>query len=313
VTSVRRVGFLLVAVTFVLAGCNAPTSRETSGPKELRPGDLVAIEGAAPIGRFFVKAGADDLAADLYRVSFSPPTYARLTTDERVTTVGGCEDRVIVAAAQRKVGYVDTLQEFRAGKLTAVEGLGMERGSVPELSEDCRFLYLKPKDQDGDLIQQIQLFDPTTGSTSTVVSDADVYGASWGPGGEILVLHREPTGPRLEVIRPDGGRSEIDPQAPDVGNTQWGRTGWIAMAVFREPRLPPTSSLLLNPASGERVTLDGWLPLAWSPSGDQLLVRDAEVGTTLAVVETTNLTKTRNVGASEVGPIWDAVWLTEKD
>jgi hypothetical protein len=308
----RRVRFLFVAVTFVLAGCSAPTTRDTSAPKAARPGELVAIEGAAPIGRFFVKAGADDLAADLYRVSFAPPTYARLTTDERVTTVGGCEGKVIVAAAQRGVGYVDTLQELRANKLTAIEGLGMERGSVPELSQDCHLLYLKTKDQDGDLIQQIQLFDPTTGSNSTVTSGADVYGASWGPGGEILVLRREPTGPKLEVIRPDGGRSTIDPQAPDVGNTQWGRTGLIAMAVFRQPRLPPTSTLLLDPASGERTTLDGWLPLAWSPTGDQLLVRDADVGTTLAVVETANLTKTRNVGVSEVGPVWDAVWLTEK-
>jgi hypothetical protein len=59
----------------------------------------------------------------------------------------------------------------------------------------------------------------------------------------------------------------------------------------------------------QRSTLDGWLPLAWSPTGDKLLVRDATKGTTLAVVTTSDLTKTRNVGVSEVGTVWDAVWL----
>ncbi len=312
VAAVRRALLLLTTAAICLSGCNANTSQETPEAKVVRPGELVAVEGPAPVGRFFVKAGADSLASDLYRMFFSPPAYERLTTDERVTTVGGCADKIVVAAAQKKVGYVDTLQELRDGKLGPVESVGLINGSGPDLSPDCRLLYLQTKEQGGGLIQEIHLFDPATGNDSVVTSGATVYGASWGPGGEMLVLRREPTGPKLDVIRPAGDRAELDPQVPDVGNTQWGKAGWIAIDVFTQPQQPPTATLFLNPATGARSTLDGWLPLAWSPDGGQLLVRDAAKGTTLAVVDASDLTKTRNVGVSEVGPVWDAVWLPEE-
>lgn len=45
--------------------------------------------------------------------------------------------------------------------------------------------------------------------------------------------------------------------------------------------------------------------------GSQLLVTDTEKGTTLAVVKLPDRMKTRNVGVSEVGKVWDAVWLPE--
>lgn len=93
------------------------------------------------------------------------------------------------------------------------------------------------------------------------------------------------------------------------GTPPWGKSGWVAMDVFTTQHQPPTATLFMNPTTGQRSTLDGWLPLAWSPTGDQLLVRDAAKGTTLAVVDASNLTTTRNVGVSEVGTVWDAVWL----
>lgn len=309
VAAVPRALVLLTAAVLALGGCSARTSRETSEPAEVHPEELVALEGPAPVGRFFAKAGADSLASDLYRVSFSPPTYERLTTDKRVTTVGGCAGKVVVAAAQEEVGYIDTLQELRNGKLVAVEKLGLQNGSGPDLSEDCRILFVQTKGSEPYTTSEIKLFDPATGATSVAASGPTVQGASWGPAGEVLVLRREPAGPRLDVIRPDGSRAELDPQMPDVGNARWGEGGWIAMAVFAHPQQPPTATLFLNPANGQRSTLDGWLPLTWSPAGDQLLVRDAKKGTTLAIAETGNLGKTRAVGVSEVGPVWDAVWL----
>lgn len=78
---------------------------------------------------------------------------------------------------------------------------------------------------------------------------------------------------------------------------------------FAEPEQAPKGTLFLNPSTGQRSVLDGWLPLAWSPDGAQLLVTEAKKGTTLAVVELPNLARTRNVGASEVGTVRDAVWL----
>lgn len=135
-----------------------------------------------------------------------------------------------------------------------------------------------------------------------------VGGATWGPEGQILVVKRLASGTKLVVIESDGTPSEVDPGAADVGNPQWSSSGWIALTVL-EPQSQPSKAVFLNPATGETSTLDGWLPLAWSPDGHQLLVRDAGKGTTLAVVELSDLTKARNVGVSEVGTVWDAVWL----
>jgi Tol biopolymer transport system component len=160
----------------------------------------------------------------------------------------------------------------------------------------------------GGLDHEIVLFDPAAGSTTTVARGSTVASASWGPDGEIVILRREATGPVLVVQRPDGSRRELNPEQPDVGNIQWGRSGWMAMD-FSEPDHDPTGTLFLHPASGERSVLDGWLPLAWSPDGTQLLMAEAKEGKTLAVMELPDLTKTRNVGVSEVGTIWDAVWL----
>ena len=109
-------------------------------------------------------------------------------------------------------------------------------------------------------------------------------------------------------MKPDGTQTTIKPEQPDVGNLQWGRGGWIATGISESQR-PPTGTLFVNPTTGARSALNDWLPLSWSPDGRQLLVADAKNGTTLAVVELPDLTKTRNVGVSEVGTVWDAAWL----
>jgi hypothetical protein len=307
--AVTRAIAFLTAATLAMAGCSAGTKRESLSPQTLQPSQMVAVEGPAPVGRFYVKAGADDLAADLYELTFSPPRFQRLTTGARVTTVGGCATRIVVAAAQREVGYLDTLQEFRDGKLVPVDKLGPEHASDPDLSPECRMLFQETKGTAPNTVGQIKRYDPVTGTVTDIASGPSVVGASWGPSGQILVLRREPTGPKLDIIRADGTKQEIDPKVPDIGNTPWGKTGWIAMAVFTTKDHPPTSTLFMKPTTGQRSTLDGWLPLSWSPTGEQLLVRDATRGTTLAVVDASDLTKTRNIAVSVVGTVWDAVWL----
>ena len=283
------------------------TTQETGPPRNIKPRDLVAVEGPAPTGRFYVKAGENEFASDLYEVLFSSSQFDRLTTNARVSTVDGCQDRIVVAAAQKKVGFTDHLQELRNDDLMPVQGLGLVPGSDPHVAPDCRILFTGLA-QGGRGSKEIRLWDPASGGSSTVTAGETIVGAAWGPGGQIVVLYREPGGPKLVVRQPDGNQTEIAPGVADVGNVQWGQAGWMAMGV-RQPEQPPIATLFINPSSGERSTLDGWLPLAWSPDGQQLLVTDAPNGTTLAVVELPNLTKTRNVGVSEVGTVWDAVWL----
>ena len=296
-----------VVVTLLLGGCTAKVSRET-GSKDVRLGDLVAIEGPAPVGRFYAAAGANDLDADLYEFRFSPPGQDRLTTKARVTTLAGCKDKVVISAAQKEVGLIDHIQELQGRNLAPIEKLGLQRGSDPHVSADCRILYLRLAESNPELINEIVLFDPSSGTSKSIIKGATVASASWGPNGEILLLQREATGPILVIMKPDGTRATIDPEQPDVGNLQWGKGGWIATDIA-QPQRPPTGTLFVNPTTGARSVLDGWLPLAWSPDGQQLLVSEAKNGTALAVVELPDLTKTRNVGVSEVGTVWDATWL----
>lgn len=307
VADVLRTLATAVVVTLAVGSCTAEPSQE-QGTKVLRPSELVAIEGPAPTGRFYVKAGENSLDSDLYEFDFSPPRQDRLTTKGRVSTLDGCADKVVVSAAQKEVGLTDHIQELQGDRLAPVEGLGVQFGSDPHVSADCRILFTRIAEAGAELISEIVLFDPVSRTSTSVAKGSTVASASWGPNGEILLLKREASGPVLIVMKPDGSQSAIQVDQPDVGNPQWGRSGWIATDIA-QPRQPPTGTLFLNPATGARSVLDGWLPLAWSPNGEQLLVAEATKGTTLAVVDLPDLTKTRNVGVSEVGTVWDAVWL----
>lgn len=295
------------AVTLLFGGCSAKPSRE-SGTQVARPSEMVAVEGPAPVGRFYVKAGANSLDADLYEFRFSPRGQDRITTKARVSTLDGCKDEVVVSAAQSDVGLTDHIQALQDGKLAPVEKLGVQPGSDPHVSPDCRILYLRVAEAKPELVNEIMLFDPSNGSTRSVAKGSTVAAATWGPNGEILLLKREADGPVLVVKKANGSETTIKPDQPDVGNPQWGRGGWIATDIA-EPQQPPTGTFFVNPSTGARSVLSDWLPLAWSPDGQQLLVAEAKDGTTLAVVELPDLTKTRNVGVSEVGTVWDAVWL----
>ena len=64
VTIVLRTLATAAAVTLLVGGCSAKVSRET-GSKNVDLNDLVAVEGPAPVGRFYVKAGENSLDADL--------------------------------------------------------------------------------------------------------------------------------------------------------------------------------------------------------------------------------------------------------
>ncbi|MGH9266988.1 MAG: hypothetical protein ACRD0D_02305 [Acidimicrobiales bacterium] len=304
--SVACVPALLVAV--VLSSCQAET--KTAEPKVVRvtPTPQPPPPGS---GRFYVEAGANDLAADLYEMRFSPLDFQRLTKDARVTTISGCDRAIIVAAAQKEVGYADRLQAFRDGRLQPIDGLGRPPASDPHVAPDCRILYYEQTGTSDALVGEIRLWDPVEGSTTTLESgDPDILaGATWGPAGAIAVLRRQPGGAKVTVVRPNGSRTDIDPKMPNAGNTQWGATGWLALGQLPIGGGEMTGTVFVNPATGERQSQPGWAPLVWSPDGTKFLVSKADDRTRLGVVEVADLKSVREVGTSTVGPIWDAVWL----
>jgi hypothetical protein len=310
VLAVRRlVAPALALIVAVGAGCQAETKTAVPEPVKITPTPEPPPPGA---GRFYVKAGANSLNADLYEMRFSPLEFRRLTTDSRVTTIGGCDQRLIVSAAQKDVGYADRLQEFRDGTLQPVSGLGRPPASDPHVAPDCRILYYEQAEANGALVGEVRLWDPAKGTTITLEQgDPDrLAGATWGPGGAIAVLRRGPEGAKVTVTRPNGSKQEVDPKMADAGNTQWGASGWLAIGEYPAGAEDPTGTVFVNPATGGRQSLPGWAPLVWSPDGTRFLLAKADDGNRLGVVEVADLTAVRDVGSSTVGPIWDAVWLT---
>jgi len=139
VAAVLRTFAAAAAVTLALSGCSSRPSQE-QGTKLVRPSDLLAVEGPAPIGKFYVKAGANSLDADLYEIHFSPPRQERITTEARVSTLDGCAGKVVVSAAQKDVGLTDHLQELQGNRLVPVEKLGCNRVLIrtsPTTAESC--------------------------------------------------------------------------------------------------------------------------------------------------------------------------------
>ena len=309
VLTVRRVAApALALLVAVVAGCQADTKTAAPEPVKVAPTPEPPPPGP---GRFYVVAGANSLNADLYEMRFSPLDFQRLTKDSRVTTIGGCDQELIVSAAQKEVGYADRLQAFRDGTLQPIPGLGRPPASDPDVAPDCRILYYEQAEANGALVGEVRLWDPAKGTTTTRErGDPDrLAGATWGPSGAVAVLRRGPEGAKVTVIRPDGSKQEVDPKMADAGNTQWGMSGWLAIGEYPAGGEDPTGTAFVNPATGGRQSLPGWVPLVWSPDGKRFLIAKADDRTRLGVVEVTDLTGVRDVGSSTAGPIWDAVWL----
>jgi hypothetical protein len=68
-------------------------------------------------------------------------------------------------------------------------------------------------------------------------------------------------------------------------------------------------TVFLNPDSGARAELAGWLPLAWSPDGQHLMVTDPGTRRTLGVVDASTLNRARVVGRTKKAAFYDLVWL----
>lgn len=255
VTGMPKAVALLALAAVAFTGCSARTTQDTSPPRNVSPGDLVAVEGPAPVGHFYLKAGEKDLDSDLYEATFASNQFERLTTNSRVTTVDGCPDKVIVAAAQKSVGFTDHLQQLNGDKLAPVEALGLEQGSDPHVAVDCRILYVRLADSGPTPVQEVKLWDPARKMSSTVASGATVVSATWGPAGEIVVLHREPGGPRLVVQHLD-----TRPRSPRACPT-WGMFSGAGADGWRwacaDPSSPPPAPCSSTPPPGSAGRLTG--------------------------------------------------------
>ena len=324
-TARMRTHLALAAAVLGLGGCQATVTSDSreAVPLEVTsgPATFTAEPGPKPAGRFYAVIGGDTSNDNrLYELRFSPPDLRLLNETRRVSSVGACPNRVVVAAGQPEVGYSDHLQELRGDELGPLEGLGLQAGFNPELDQRCRAAYTWV-DRDTELLDyELRVWEPGQKTARTWFrtrpGDGSLISPDWGPDGEVAVVRLDPKhsgqrpagtppGPPAAVIvvRPDGSSSEIA-LGGDPGVLSWG-TRWLAVM---ERTTGTEGTIFIDPETGARSVLKGWHPLAWSPGGDQLPVNDATEGGTVGIVEATDLSSVKAVGRMS-GPVYDIVWL----
>lgn len=301
-----------MALAFIAAvgACDSGSGQKEPGQEAERTTTTTIPEGTPPMGRFLAVAGEQSLDAGLYEIRFAPLHLERLTETSRLGAVSACASAVVVAAAQQEVGFSDTLQMLRAGKLVPFEGLGDAKGSAPALTSDCRMAYKAVDRSDPALVDRLHIWDPDARTDTVVHSSGELLGLDRGPNGQVSVIEGvrgDPGQPvaatAIIIISADRTERSIPAPAPDLGVLRWGASSRMAIG-----RNDAKSTLFLDPETGARSELSGWRPLAWSPDGTELLVADSAEYRTLGIVQSTDLTSVRTLGRSEVG-VYDVAWL----
>jgi len=307
----HAVAVAVVAGALGLTGCsrNGPSTESSAAASTTTTGAAPAPTIPGPPGRFLSLVGENYINAGLFELTFGPPRLQELTPVRRVTSIGACPTAVAVAAAQPEVGYDDHLQSFRQGRFGPVDGLGTPRAFYPVLGPDCRFLYVEPPLQE-DAFDRLHVWDPAAKKDTVVATAPEYGGTSWGPGGVMAFVERSRTRPGFEpvdralvVLTAKGQRREIPLPATDTRQLLWGATNWMAFG-----RHTGDVTILLQPNTGERHDLTGWVPRAWSPDGKQLLVVEAGPHRKLGLVDISDLATVKPLGEAPM-PVLDTVWL----
>lgn len=308
----RRCLFALLSLTVTLTACSTDSrSPRAAEPKtEPCPGSPVSLTpaGGAPSplsGRVLLLAGDNDLSADLYDLTLAPIVLRRITCEQRVSTVAGRSGSIVVAAAQREVGYSDHIQQLVGDRLAPIDGLGLVSGFNPDVGPDSRVMFTQISGTKEAPRLDVNVFDPATKVTKTLLSgDPNVLvGGVFGPDGRVAIGRHEPSGDKLILLGEKGKQDILQPGVAKMGNLQWGRSGWIAIQDIG------VGAVFFDPRSKERVAVPGWQVLAWSPDGTSLLVAGGEKHMTLGLAKPSAGSTVQNI-IDLPHSVFAAVWLS---
>lgn len=242
-------------------------------------GGASAAETVAPLSSFDVVVVASDtndpLTADLYGIRLAPLSAVRITRDKRVSTVDAAAGRVVVAAAD---GRVDQLAVVGAdGTLEPIPGLGRPFAYNPSFVDGRTLMFDDVLIPEREVqVNRTVVWDETTQARSVLFQTRDnLIGSTPGPDGQVALIRSRKKGESIVIRAASGSTTEI-PIEGDIGRLDWGPR-YIAVGLNNTERSkhadPSAALILLDPLEGRQLQLGASQPIAWTPDGTKLLVR----------------------------------------
>lgn len=301
---------LAVGVAAALAGCGGGDRSEVATPAQVD-------SDAPPLNSFDIYAIGNDagniLFADIYGITLNPFRAYRLTVDKRISSISANRDTVVVAAGDEQIDKLAQVAE--GGSLVPIPGLGRPNAFTPQAMADgtIRFRDQGPGQK---ILNRYMSFDPATGRAKVLHSSKKDFGQGVRatPFGLFTSMVRpEGSAASVVLIARDGAKTKFA-IAPRLGTAESGRA-LIAVDLYGSPDVnaPATDTVLLNPKTGKKTTVEGWAALAWSPDGTKLLVvraadtrlPDAE----LAVLDPANPDQPEILGTIPGVTFFQASWV----
>jgi hypothetical protein len=261
----RAAAALAAALLPGLAACGDDGASAAEGPPPLSSFDLVVVASETN----------DPLAADLYGIRFDPLSAVRITHDKKVSTVDATASRVVVAAAD---GRVDQLALVGAdGELEPIPGLGRPFAYNPSFVDGRTLMFDDVLIPEEDVeVNRTMVWDETAQAKSVLFQTRDtLIGSTPGPDGQVALIRTRQKGESILIRAASGATKEI-PVEGDIGRLDWGPR-YIAVGLNNTERSqeadPSAALILVDPVEGRQLQLGASQPIAWTPDGTKLLVR----------------------------------------
>lgn len=258
-------------------------------------------------GQIFLVAGKTPIAADLYLMCLSPIHFSRLTVDSRISSVGAGGGLVVVADGRGARTY-DHLEEMVApNRLRPLPGLGSPHAFTPAVSSSGMVAFVKPGGRDPKtglpMGFSLRVWNAREMTQRVILSTKDdIFSPEWGPRSQLaLVSSSSPRATKVLLVDAKHHTRVIRKvQATDGVRLAWGeRSRWLAIGVRN-------STILVRPKpQAEEKIVKGWFPLAWSPSGKELLLSNGEV---IGLMHVSEFGYVQRLGRSRIGTVFSGAW-----
>lgn len=257
-------GLAAAALLAGLAGCGNDDASAAEAP--LSSFDVVVVASATN----------DPLHADLYGIRFDPLSAVQITHGKNVSAADATASRVVVAAAD---GDVDQLAFVGAdGELSEIPGIGRPFAYNPTFVDSHTLMFddvLVPKEN--LQVNRTVQWDETAKAKKVLFETADsLIGSTPGPAGQVAAIRTGKNGRESVVVRAASGETKEVPIDGDIGRLDWGPR-YIAVALNNAQANPggdpSIATILVDPVAGKQLQLGASQPIAWTPDGTKLLVR----------------------------------------